>query len=819
MVVNAPPAQPGDAATSSNKDAEEKAIPIRKRRRRTAAGGAQDDCFACRKRAIPCDRKRPYCSQCIEIGKDCSGYKTTLTWGVGVASRGKLRGMSLPVMNQANDTTLPGSETSPFPLSQRRQASTSARPQEDGRAGTKSGGRIRRSSRPSFTSQPILIKPALAPATTPAPPHGPSAPWAQSAPPTSDFFPGSVPVSRSLHRLQTTLSSHQEDCGQSDSASSSDSLFDCDFHTPIEHISYPAEDDLSPHVAGSLEMLMPDIQSVNSHASAGETQIPFSPSTQLLPFSDPQQNLEHNMFAFETPDDTEELYNGLDDGGAALNPISTSLVQPTFYNPFSKMTHRVQSLIQYYDANVCPFLVVLDGPQNPYRMHILQMALQSEGLQNALAALATNNMRMRRMFGSSNHPQDLNIQSQSIDSSPDIEETVYKQISVERLNQQLADPNAAQDESVLATLLILCLFHLCDSGFSKFRTQVAGVQKLLSMRPLHMRSKFTAWVEMFFVWLDVMTSSVNDRETEMTCERLNMFEYTADLGELEQFSGCDGRLFKLIARLGRLNMLAQGRSVQRGTSDPLQHYSAALPAGASSQDVKSSTILDGSDFDHLDGNGWCTSIYLAGNRYDQWSHPDVQALGAQAEFWTEWHGIRARLQDWHMDFSVPSALNLDPIRLSAEQGDMAHISECFRHAALLYTERLAHPLLPSASHQFQQHVIRALLHITALSLTSSVNKFLLWPLFIIGTECVNAGHQTAIRSRCIELQRESGFYNNLSVLEVLERVWADTDVGCDDASEMRARHRDSEHSGSGSRRQAFRWRLAMDRADGDYLVI
>lgn len=69
----------------------------RKRRRRAPAGGAADDCFTCIKRGTKCDRRRPYCSQCLEIGNECSGYKTQLTWGVGVASRGKLRGLSLPI--------------------------------------------------------------------------------------------------------------------------------------------------------------------------------------------------------------------------------------------------------------------------------------------------------------------------------------------------------------------------------------------------------------------------------------------------------------------------------------------------------------------------------------------------------------------------------------------------------------------------------------------------------------------------------------------------------------------------------------------------
>src|SRR6266536_2262271 len=69
----------------------------RKRRRRAPATGAADDCFTCSNLQVKCDRRRPYCSQCLDNGKECSGYKTTLTWGVGVASRGKLRGLSLPI--------------------------------------------------------------------------------------------------------------------------------------------------------------------------------------------------------------------------------------------------------------------------------------------------------------------------------------------------------------------------------------------------------------------------------------------------------------------------------------------------------------------------------------------------------------------------------------------------------------------------------------------------------------------------------------------------------------------------------------------------
>ena len=96
-------------------------VTSRERRRRAPATGAADDCFACRKLDLKCDRRRPYCGQCLGQDKDCSGYKTQLTWGVGVASRGKLRGQALPVPQ-----TMKKSPT--IPTRRSRQTSSSASP-------------------------------------------------------------------------------------------------------------------------------------------------------------------------------------------------------------------------------------------------------------------------------------------------------------------------------------------------------------------------------------------------------------------------------------------------------------------------------------------------------------------------------------------------------------------------------------------------------------------------------------------------------------------------------------------------------------------
>ncbi|KAG0130690.1 hypothetical protein HOY82DRAFT_366865 [Tuber indicum] len=79
------------------------ASPAKKRRRRAPATGAAEDCFTCRANGIKCDRRRPYCGPCLDVGMGCKGYRTQLTWGVGVASRGKLRGLHLPIQTPVAD--------------------------------------------------------------------------------------------------------------------------------------------------------------------------------------------------------------------------------------------------------------------------------------------------------------------------------------------------------------------------------------------------------------------------------------------------------------------------------------------------------------------------------------------------------------------------------------------------------------------------------------------------------------------------------------------------------------------------------------------
>ncbi|KAF1997898.1 hypothetical protein P154DRAFT_269699 [Amniculicola lignicola CBS 123094] len=862
MAMPSPAIQATEAQKPESTVANNAAAAPKKRRRRAPATGASEDCFACRKRQVKCDRRRPYCGQCIEMGKDCSGYRTTLTWGVGVASRGKLRGMSLPVPKSppvaATTTASTGARDSKPQTSKASAASSTTTTAQPGPTRIEPRGSVdyglhspRSPTSPNLYSAPQEYQ-YLGP-TSPIPIPSPTTPMGYPIPGYGEhvdpFHPHSSKLRSPhmhrgpLHRLHTSLHVPYDESGLSASTASLGTYSDSDFPSPGEYPHTPADD--FPFADSSVPQYhslvfhdqTPMSSSENLHYHEAPRSFPVADDVSSSISSDQSvqdyaemNSVHHGMGSSTFPDvygegDMSSSMNGLSQPGFAYLPtegmssigsgilsnesaLTTSI--PQSLSTVTSPSPRMQYLLDYYDKFICPVLVAFDSPMNPYRMHVMHLAMRSEGLQNAIAALATNNMRMRG--GSQGRrlsfPQDCRLlpdhafsqmtgqELREMHGDPTDEEKHYKANSISFLNRQLADAGGAKDDSVLATLLILCLFHVCDSGFTKFKTQLAGVQKLLGMRDRSMQSNFLGWIEVFFTWFDVMTSTVNDRETEVQGDSLEMMDLTTNLGALEHLSGCEGRLFKLIARLGRLNLLSQNRPVRETNTTP-----RATPQPNRAKDFYSFNL------ENIDGNGWGTPVRESSN-------PLTPAgEDARSMFWMEWNDIRTRLQDWEIE--TPSGGPADSCEgtsrqaLSPAQADLLHISESFRFAALLYTERLAHPNVPASSLNLQTFVRQGLFHISQIGITSCVNKFLLWPLFIVGTECVGPEHRAIVRQRCVEIQRESGFFNNLSGLEVLEKVWQDDDHGEGEAQAPFA----FQHQ------QAFRWRKAMNRIDGEYIVI
>ncbi|KAJ4306481.1 hypothetical protein N0V88_001284 [Collariella sp. IMI 366227] len=854
-------------AASTAKDA----ASARKRRRRAPAGGAADDCFTCAKRNVKCDRRRPYCSQCLEIGNECSGYKTQLTWGVGVASRGKLRGLSLPIAKAP--PVNPGKTVKSPAASKARTASIVSANQwaaeqdervvrEEVETTIKMEMGHRRNPSLSVTTAFHPYDMSHMSPTEAAPPGWTHIPFSSSMP-TND---GSRYLPRPLH---IPVSSPGDMMPREMVQSPIDAMSDVDYmsplgqsfpredvpsyiHSPIVYESYPSHASPVPQSPVAAMMIeqsrapcpslvytpsepASSLHSHLSHVESMETQLsrklpndcdvlgPCTPD--LDTYSSSAQS--HGPFWASSSADDESVSQSVPDRNPAPWPVSyPSQSPPPVLQVSPDLITKMPFFMDYYEKSMCPGMVFIDGPSNPFREHILRLSTSSRSLQHAICALATCNLRMKRKLSLGHHGRDMGerrLDMSPIDSGSDIqprdqslaEEYQHRNLAVRLLNEQLNDPEKSMHDSVLATILLLCHYRMAESGVAKFQTQFAGVRKILGLRRLspYPASRDSAWMEALFTYFDAISASVNDREPQLTT---SFYGVPPDAQLLppgaENLVGCDRELFKTIGKLGRLNLLSQHRPVQHLLGPPLPRLSmssrAESPLGTSYKPPPS--ILNGPEHHHSIFGGpshhMNNSVRFDSNGYSTPNLGDDDMLGSthlhsttayddpRSMFWREWKETRQALQSWEFDAgrvrasltalspsispSSPAAVgamlnNLPPPPPSnAQIQDLGSLSEAFRYAALLYTERLASPNVPSNHNNFRNLVSQVVYYATSLESGSAAEKFLLWPLFVAGSECVNELQQNIVRSKCREIMARSGYMNNLAALEVLERLWA-----------------------------------------------
>jgi len=441
--------------------------------------------------------------------------------------------------------------------------------------------------------------------------------------------------------------------------------------------------------------------------------------------------------------------------------------------------------MDYYNNTLCPSMVYIDGPGNPFREQIMQLASNSPSLQHAICALSACNLRMRRKLslgqGTGVLSAKLMAEKQAAEAVADTqiedqalsEEYQHRNLAVHLLNQQLNDHVKSSHDSVLATILLLCHYRMVESGIAKFHTQFAGVKKILSIRRSQGATPTEpSFMEGLFTHFDAISASINDREAQLSSpfEGLMLGDGVLPAG-IENLVGCDRELFKTIGKLGRLNLLSQHRPVETPAATPDDLVRSDSPFGMPiGHGHRGSIVNESISVPRFDGNGFGATL----------DEEDVLATMARSTgsydahrsvFWKEWKEIRQALQTWQFDANSVAA-HLPGQPTPAQIRDLASLSEAFRYAALLYTERLASPTLPSSHANFQNLVSQVVYYATSLETGSSAEKFLLWPLFVAGSECVNELQQNIIRNKCQDMMTRSGYMNNLSALDVLEKLWA-----------------------------------------------
>lgn len=750
------------------------AVNPRKRKKRAPAAGAAADCFKCAERNLHCDRRRPFCSQCLDAGEDCSGYKTQLTWGVGVASRGKLRGLALPIAGTRKTIK---EEVQQKPKKRRSssidqfsnlRSSTEAVPEQRLILPDIASAQTTVSGADDFSTSTVgSIQAPIWDPTFFSAPHDyyqtQMFPDIRQAETTSSntYSENSMQTSGYPHMAQNVFTDQQSpsptyyDSTGVNALNTFSSLPEFSFLDRSGSMS-AASDLVSP-----AQLTFPELPLTYAPKNGDRK---FDGISLLLEAGQSMQlptNEELNIDEEVKREDYDDCAVSDDLSTASMaHPFYVHLPRPVFSN--IGKTARMQYLINYYAEVISPVIVAFDSPSNPFRTQILRLAERSETLQHAISALAASNLRQRRGIGllstgktaparrsSFAHVSLTNDYSQNMLSFEDQmrEEILHKRLAVAQLNQQLGHPVLRRDDSILATLLMLCLFHMCDSGVAKFQTQFAGVRKLLAFRgdDLKVGSEDSRWISRLFTWYDALAATVNNRERQISGQFLDMSVLCGNWA-LENLAGIDGQLFKSISRLGRLNLLHQGKEV-----NPVSTHNSRAPSSLPSEMYAS-----------LDGNGWMPTI----PEHEVSFHRLGESRDEQ--FWQEWRDIRHELLSWNLDTTLFDSLSTESMNLTVEQRlDLENISQSFRYSALIYIERLANPTAPSSDEAIQQWVRQSLKHIREV--ISDV--YLLWPLFITGTECIDDEGRSVIRGRCADIQKDSGFVNNASCLQLLEKIW------------------------------------------------
>ena len=794
----------GSAPKHSNKSQLASATQPKKRRRRTVVTGAADDCFTCAKRGTQCDRRRPYCSQCIGLGQNCSGYKTTLTWGVGVASRGKLRGLSLPVTGSLPATTPPKPQrmADSTPHAQLMNACLST---------PKAEYSLPAPSYKTYASEMVRPNTSVHQPQNPGPSVSGNTPLATNML-DSRAYPN-IPATYPYRGEQSNNSSHDTENAQ-DAISS--------------NRSFPSsEANKRPHI------------SPESNASTNCTQY----SSEFQQHSSTANKCQP-IYAQQEQEETQVDKNHSETQGQPYpyNPLLVAGQSPSFPQLLLARsvgrTPRLKYLISYYMEVIAPVIIAFDSPTNPFRTQILLLAEESESLQEAIATLATNNLRQRRQARTIATGRTLPSRRSSIalraltentfEDQQDVpilqglaqEEHYHRAMAVRALNADLADPQRRLSDSVLATLLILCLFHISDTGIAQFKTQFAGVKKLLAIR-VHNSGAVAddlKWFVRLFTWLDTLTATTNDREVQLGSTCLDITSLSGEEWSLENLTGCDSSLFRLVAQLGRLNLLSQNQVVGASTPSSLLSTTTVLPTPVLNPAYGAGIPAP----NPMNSYGPPLSPQRLASVPSRW--PPSPA------FWSEWSSLRQKLEAWRAapckdgstfssSISSLSSPNFQYLVAPENVSDVFNISEAFRHAAILYCERLAYPDLPSSHPRIQNIVQMVMRHVSAVQ----SDVFLLWPLFIAGSECVLEDHRREIRSRCTDISKDSGFFNNLSCLQLLEEIWA---TNLDETRDGMTAFAGSNIQLDGTqlrapREHVFRWSRVMQakRPDGEYMVV
>ncbi|KAJ5658286.1 fungal-specific transcription factor domain-containing protein [Penicillium longicatenatum] len=156
-------------------------------------------------------------------------------------------------------------------------------------------------------------------------------------------------------------------------------------------------------------------------------------------------------------------------------------------------------LLSHYDRVICPHQIAqpVDSSENPYRLYVLPLAYEQIGLLYAVLALSACHL---------GHLKDENYLYEAV--AVDYRLKAITELSVAIRKVCSGDFSGDDRDGLFATIQILLLHDICESGISSHGAHISGAMSISSQLMLDQRLSISDERTVFFLgnlaWLDII---------------------------------------------------------------------------------------------------------------------------------------------------------------------------------------------------------------------------------------------------------------------------------------------------------------------------
>ncbi|RSL49336.1 hypothetical protein CEP51_015505 [Fusarium floridanum] len=183
-----------------------------------------------------------------------------------------------------------------------------------------------------------------------------------------------------------------------------------------------------------------------------------------------------------------------------FTPVHIDSTSPLIGTPdLSQDIISNRPLIDYFDQILSEYLTIhIQGTDNPFRIHVLPLAYQHQGVLHALLGLTTCHMHISGK-NSSQHFVAISLQYRV---------SALHSLGALLLQEEVSALSVAEEEYVLCMALLLVLHDVCETGVSSHGAHLTGVsflcKRLACPTDFSTRSKASMFFISALAWLDML---------------------------------------------------------------------------------------------------------------------------------------------------------------------------------------------------------------------------------------------------------------------------------------------------------------------------